>query len=324
MFRGSQKPKPTKPCVAIVYVEGPILLGEPEPSIYSLSGTNESRSSVLRKALDQAAADDTVKAVVLRVASPGGSATASEIILDATRRVKAKKPLVVSMGDVAGSGGYYVTCAADTVFADSATVTASIGVISGKMVTTPMWNKIGVTFKSYSRGASSGLFNTDQPFTPEERKKMQAFMDEIYGVFKHHVTDARGPRLKKPIDEVAGGRVYTGRQALELGLVDKIGTLNDAIAFVAKEGKLPGDDYDVRVFPEPKSFLEQLMTEATGKEDRNAVSIAHDQTSILRLALPYLQQMDASRVLLIKRGLLRLDLIQKEGAVLMMPEIAVP
>ena len=324
MFRGSQKPKPTKPCVAIVYVEGPILLGEPEPSIFSLSGTNEARSSVLRKALDQAAADDTVKAVVLRVASPGGSATASEIILDATRRVKAKKPLVVSMGDVAGSGGYYVTCAADTVFADSATVTASIGVISGKMVTTPMWNKIGVTFKPYARGASAGLFNTDQPFTQEERKKMQGFMDEIYGVFKQHVTDARGSRLKKPIDEIAGGRVYTGRQALELGLVDKIGTLNDAIAFVAKEGKLPGDDYDVRVFPEPKSFIEQLMSDSAGKEDRNAVSIDHDQTSILRLALPYLQQMDASRVGLIKRALLRLDLIQKEGVVLMMPEVATP
>lgn len=192
------------------------------------------------------------------------------------------------------------------------------------MVTTPMWNKIGVTFKPYARGASAGLFNIDQPFTPDERKKMQAFMDEIYGVFKQHVTDARGSRLKKPIDDIAGGRVYTGRQALELGLVDKIGTLNDAIAFVAKEGKLPGDDYDVRVFPEPKSFLEQFMADSSGKNDRNEIAVGHDQTSILRLALPYLQQMDASRVGLIKRALLRLDLIQKEGTVLMMPEVAVP
>jgi len=321
---GSQKPKSDKPAVAIVYVEGPIMLGEPEPSIFDLSGSAEARSSVLRKALDQAAADDTIKAVVLRVDSPGGSATASEIILDATRRVKAKKPLVVSMGDVAGSGGYYVTCAADTVFADAATITASIGVVSGKMVTTPMWNKIGVTFKPYARGQNAGLFNTDRPFTSEERKKMQSFMDEIYDVFKQHVTDARGPRLKKPLDQIAGGRVYTGRQALDLGLVDKIGTLNDAIAFAAQEGKLPGADYDVRTVPEPRSFLEQLMADSTGKNEPNGVSLGGDRPSILQLALPYLQQMDASRVGLIKRALLRLDLIQREGVVLMMPELGIP
>src|SRR5439155_8195058 len=138
-------------------------------------------SSDIREALDEAARDDQIKAVVLRVDSPGGSAVASEIILDATRRVKAKKPLVVSMGDVAGSGGYYVACAADTVFADQSTLTASIGVVGGKFVTTAMWNKIGVTWNPHRRGANAGLPSTDAPFTPAERQRVQGLMDETYG-----------------------------------------------------------------------------------------------------------------------------------------------
>src|SRR5207302_10636306 len=109
-------------------------------------------SSDVRKALDEAARDDSIKAVVLRVDSPGGSAVASEIILDATKRVKAKKPFVVSMGDVAGSGGYYVACAADTIFADQSTITGSIGVVSGKFMTNDMWNKAGINFTPYQRG----------------------------------------------------------------------------------------------------------------------------------------------------------------------------
>ena len=161
---------------------------------------------------------------MLRVNSPGGSAVASEIILNATKRVKAKKPLVVSMGNVAGSGGYYVSMGADTIFADATTITASIGVVGGKVATTDMWNKIGVTWDSSRRGANAGLLSSDAVFSPAERKKMQGWMNDIYGVFKGHVVAARGAKLKKPIDELAAGRVFTGQQALELGLIDKIGT----------------------------------------------------------------------------------------------------
>ena len=178
-------------------------------------------STPIRKALDEAAADDTIKAVVLRVDSPGGSAVASEIILDATRRVKAKKPFVVSMGNVAGSGGYYVACASDIIFADESTITGSIGVVGGKLVTTDMWEKVGITFKALpARRERRHARVRRHRSPPTEREQMQAWMDEIYGVFKGHVTAIRGNRLKKPIDELAGGRVYTGKQALELGLVD--------------------------------------------------------------------------------------------------------
>src|SRR5205085_4335091 len=148
--------------VAVVYVDGPIVIGGGTPSPF---GGATARAVAIRRALDEAARDDSIKAVVLRVDSPGGSAVASEIILDATRRVKAKKPFVVSMGNVAGSGGYYVACASDVIFADKSTITASIGVVSGKLVTNPMWNKLGVTFKPYQRGENAGMLASDHPFT---------------------------------------------------------------------------------------------------------------------------------------------------------------
>jgi protease-4 len=323
LFGGAKKPVSDRPAVGIVYVEGPIMLGNPEPSIFGAMG-GEARSSALRKALDEAASDDKVKAVVLRVNSPGGSAVASEIILDATRRVKAKKPFVVSMGNVAGSGGYYVACAADTIFADQSTVTASIGVVAGKLVTTPMWNKIGVTFKPYARGRHAALLNTDHPFTDEQRKLMQSWMDDIYGVFKRHVADARKDRLKKPLDEIAGGRVYTGQQALELGLVDQLGTLNDAIAFVAAKADMKDGEYDTRPVPEPKNFIEQLMEQQSGGSEREKRNLTAATPSILQMALPLLANLDPHRVATVKQSLRRLDLIQAEGVVLMMPEIATP
>src|SRR4029077_14448079 len=124
----SKKPA-AKPAIGIVYVSGPIMTGKAWSSPFG--GSVGAFSTQVREALEKAAADDSIKAVVLRIDSPGGSATASEIILDATKRLKAKKPLVVSMGDVAGSGGYYVACGADTIFADPTTLTGSIGVVAG-------------------------------------------------------------------------------------------------------------------------------------------------------------------------------------------------
>lgn len=322
LFGGNKKPASDKPAVGIVFVEGPIMLGSPEPSIFGAEGA--ARSSVIRKALDQAAADDKVKAVVLRVNSPGGSAVASEIILDATRRVKAKKPFVVSMGDVAGSGGYYVACASDTIFADPSTITASIGVVAGKVVTTPMWNKIGITFKPYTRGQHADLLNSDRPFTDDQRQLMQSWMNDIYGVFKQHVTDARKDRLKKPLDQLAGGRVYTGQQALDLGLVDRLGTLDDAIAFIAAKADMKDGEYDTRPVPEPKNFIEQLMEQQSGGSERDKRNLNATTPSILQMALPLLANLDPHRVAIIKQSLRRLDLVQAEGAVLMMPEIATP
>jgi len=318
LFSGPQKKTSTKPAIGIVYVDGPIMTGRGTPSPFGVG--MGAFSTEVREALEKAADDDSIKAVVLRVDSPGGSATASEIILEATKRLKAKKPFVVSMGDVAGSGGYYVACAADTIFADATTLTGSIGVLGGKLATTEMWKKIGITFKEYKRGKNAGMFSADEVFTETERARMRAFMDDAYALFKKHVTDIRGDRLKKPIDDLAGGRVYTGKQALALGLVDKIGTMNDAIAFVAGQAKIK--NYDVRVVPEPKNFLEQLMEGLSGdKDDTDHVGIATGENSLLKLAQPYLRNLDPQRTAAVLSVLTRLQILQKEGVVLTMPEI---
>jgi protease IV len=325
---GGAKKKSHKDSVAIVYVDGAITLGEPEISLFE-SGT-VAASTPLRKALDKAADDDTIKAVVLRVDSPGGSATASEIILAAAERVKAKKPFAVSMGAVAASGGYYVSCGSDTIFADESTITGSIGVVGGKLATTNLWNKLGIKWKGYQRGTNASILSSMHVFTPEQRRHMQDWMDEIYEVFKGHVTEHRQAKLKKPIDELAGGRVYTGQQALALGLVDKIGTLDDAVAFVAEQAKLSEGKYELRVVPEPKSFLERLLEEAEGpKEDHEHVSLgalvssSRAESAIVRTALPYLAEFDRLRVSAMTRALRQLETLRREGVVLMAPELVI-
>ena len=229
------------------------------------------------------------------------------------------------MGNVAGSGGYYVSCASDTVFADRSTITASIGVVGGKFVTTDMWKKVGISFKEYNRGKNAGLLATSAPWTDEEKARMQGWMTDVYDVFKSHVTAARGNRLKKPIDELAGGRVFTGQQALELGLVDKIGTLQDAIEYIASNAKL-GEDYEVRAVPAPKNFLEKLMEGSNKKEDINHVRAAlfgapTSGSSIVDLAMPMLQNLDPQRVQQIRGALRTLDLMQRDGVVLTTPDL---
>ncbi|NOX54560.1 MAG: signal peptide peptidase SppA, partial [Planctomycetes bacterium] len=323
LLQGPAKRKTARDQIAIVYVDGPIVPGTGEDSLFGTSGI--AFSTPIRKALDRVANAPNVKGVVLRINSPGGSAVASEIILNAAKRVKAKKPFVVSMGDVAGSGGDYVACGTDMIFADASTITGSIGVVGGKFATTAMWNKVGITWHATQRGARAGILSSADVFSPEEREVIQSWMDEIYETFKSHVVAARGKRLKKEIDQIAGGRVYTGQQALELGLIDRIGGLEDAIAYVAKQAKL--EKYEVRVVPRPKNFVEILFGDlAESKDEDSQLSIAigageRRAASIWELALPWLRGLDARRVRAIRAALERMDLIQREGAVLMMPEV---
>lgn len=321
-----QATKMQKDAVGIVYVDGVITLGSDDPTPFG--GPSGARSTSVRKALDEAAEDGSIRAVVLRVDSPGGSAVASEIILDATKRVKSAKPLVVSMGNVAGSGGYYVACGADTIFADASTITGSIGVVGGKLATTAMWNKLGITWKEYKRGENAAILSSARVFSEEEREHIQEWMNEIYEVFKGHVVEIRGDRLAKKIDDVAGGRVYTGQQALELGLVDKIGTLDDAVKHAAMQAHL--GDYDVRVIPRTKNFLEMIMEGlGGGDEDERRLSLSvhaaglGGATPLLKAVLPLIGQLDPQRLAAVLTALRRVELLHQEGAALMMPEIIV-
>ncbi len=322
ILSGPQVKKSSKDAVAIVYVDGPIMLGKAEASPFG--GSAGAFSEPIRKALDEAARDSKVKAVVLRVDSPGGSAIASEIILNATKRVKEKKPLVVSMGNVAGSGGYYVACASDTIFADTATITGSIGVVAGKLATTEMWEQWGISFSANARGKKAGILSSGTKFTDDERKEMQAWMDEVYGVFKGHVVKVRGERLKKPIDDLAGGRVFTGQQALELGLVDKIGTLSDAIAFAAASAKVT--DYDLRMLPTPTNFLESLLGDISGqKKDEQYLTMPATalpglgSAPLSDMLLPLLKTLDPQRADLVRQAFVQLQILNSERVSLTMP-----
>lgn len=328
LLGGSKPRKSTKDAIAIVHVEGPIMVGSGSSSGIPLLSSVAAYSTPIRKALDDVAEDDTVKAVVLRVNSPGGSAVASEIILQATRRVKARKPLVVSMGDVAGSGGYYVACGSDTIFANPSTVTGSIGVVGGKLATSGMWNRMGVNFAEYQRGKRAGILSSAKPFSEEDRDVLQGWMDEVYEVFKGHVTKIRGERLKKDIDDLAGGRVFTGRQALKLGLVDKLGGIDDAIAHVAKEANL--EAYEVRVVPQPKGLADVLVEALSGEsgdEDTKRLSAAtlplatNGTVSLLDLVRPYLKGLEPHRLKLVETSLRQLETLRSERAVLAMPPI---
>ena len=321
LLQGSSgKSKKGKDSVAIVYVEGAIVPGRPEPGPFG--SQDMAYSDPIRKALDKAAADDSVKAVVLRVNSPGGSAVASEIILQATRRVAAKKPFVVSMGDVAGSGGYYVSCATDTIFANPSTITASIGVVTGKLVTEDMWDSIGVNFHHLKRGENADMFAASSLFSDKQRQTVQEWMDKVYADFKGHVTAARGDRLSKPIDELAGGRVFTGQQALEFGLVDKLGTLDDAIQFAAEKADLKDDAYDVRVVPKPRNILELLMEDLSGSsDDEGQIRVAWQprSASLWKAVAPYASALQPQQWAALQQAIAQLEIVQQEGVVLSTP-----
>ena len=313
----------SKPTVAVVYVEGTILTGEAEVSPFAPA--RGAFSTTIRRALDKAAEEPSVKAVVLRVDSPGGSALASEIILDAAKRVAARKPLIVSMGNVAGSGGYYVSCGAETIFADAGTITASIGVLGGKLVTTGMWDKLGVNWHAQQRGNMAAMMSTATPFSDSERAKLRHVLDTIYDVFKNHVTEARGERLTKPIDEIAGGRVFTGQQALNLGLVDKLAGFDEAIKAAAQSAGL--SEYDIRVIPEPPTIFDLLL----GGIDSDELARASHATEFSLLASPPLRSMlsvmakvDPLRTRAVFRCLQGIELIHEEGvAMIMLPELLV-
>ena len=309
-----------KDTIAVVQVEGTIMPGYGQASFFG--GVSGAFAGNIRKALEDVAADDSVKAVVMRVNSPGGSAQASEVILNAARNAQSRKPFVVSMGNTAASGGYYVACGADAIYADSATVTGSIGVVGGKLVTQGLWDKLGVNWVGDKRGAHADLFTSSRPFDKDQREVFSAHMDAIYEMFKGHVVKGRGYRLRKDINDMAGGRVYTGKQALELGLVDYLGGLEQAIACAAKKSSVT--DYVVRVVPEPKDFISQLLEELSGSGNRSTdISVAMSKALMSSGApgglLDLLRKTEPKRAQALVQALRRIDLLCQENVIMMMP-----
>jgi protease-4 len=233
--------------VALVHVTGPIHLGR---SRHRPLGGASAGAETVTAALRSATRADDVRAVVLRVVSPGGSYVASDSIwreVAATRR--AGKPVVVSMGDVAASGGYFVAMGADAIVAEPGTLTGSIGVFSGKPVVGGLADRLGIGHDAVAAGRHALMFSPLRAFTDEEWDRLNAWLDRIYDDFTAKVADGRG-LSREQVHEVARGRVWTGADARERGLVDELGGLGTALALARERaGLAPSADLEARAYP---------------------------------------------------------------------------
>jgi protease-4 len=243
--------------IAVIYASGAIGTGRSSNSPF---GGQTVGSDTIVQALTEAAEDTSIKAIVLRVDSPGGSALASDLMWHAIERAKEKKPVVVSMGDVAASGGYYIACNANKIVAEPSTVTGSIGVFLGKPILNGFYDWVGVTTEYTLRGKNAGLFRENQKWEGDELAKMTEQMNSIYyDNFVPKVAQGRNKTVEE-VDAVGQGRVWTGAQAKERGLVDEFGGLEKAIEIAKGLANLPADK-DVRriAYPKPVPFLERIF-----------------------------------------------------------------
>ena len=239
--------------IAIVYAVGVIMPGESASGLFEATLGGETLVKALRKAEE----DENVAAIVLRVNSPGGSALASDLVWREVTRIK--KPIVASMGDMAASGGYYISMGADKILAEPRTLTGSIGVVGGKMALAGLFNKLGIKTEVISRGKNSGWESMDQPFTATEREAWLSIMKDIYKQFTTKAAEGRKMEVAE-LEALAQGRIYTGRQAVANKLADQLGTLDDAVAEAKKLAGLGENDAVERlILPEPKSFFEELL-----------------------------------------------------------------
>ena len=243
--------------VAVLYASGAIYNGEGYDAIYSENFIKE-----IKKITE----NDKIKAVVLRINSPGGSANASDEILFELQQLKKKKPLVVSFGDYAASGGYYIAMAADKIYSEPNTLTGSIGVFGIMPYFKEIADKNGLNSYAVNTNANSNMYSPINGITQGGITMMTKSVEQTYKRFVHYVTENRKKSFEQ-IDEVGGGRVWSGTRAKEIGLVDELGTLNDAIAFAAQKAKLK--DYNTTTFPKKVNKFEQLFKDM-GENDISA------------------------------------------------------
>src|SRR5688572_8779630 len=278
--------------LAVIYASGEINSGS---SQNSPSGDQSIGSDTVAKALNDAAADNTIKAIVLRVDSPGGSGLASDVIWHAVEMANAKKPVVVSMSDVAASGGYYISASASKILAQPSTITGSIGVVAGKPVMRGFYDWLGITNEYVLRGKTAGMFRETEKFSDEERVKFEEWVKTTY--YQDFVPKVAKGRKQDPqfIDSVGQGRVWTGAQAKDRNLVDEFGGLDRAIDVAKQLAKIPADKGVERVIlPYPTTFLQQLFyggeNSNTQFEQQRAVLAAMPEDA--RRAFRYMQLMD--------------------------------
>ena len=303
--------KDMSPKIAYTVLEGPItsLNGEP-----------------LRKHILKKAKDSTIKAMVLRVNSPGGSAQVSEAIYQALLEFKnTGKPLIVSMGNIAASGGYYVAVPGDIVLAEKSSITGSIGVVGGKLVFNQMLDKIGISTHNYSIGKFSNIMSPNQKFSDEEKKLIKKSFIRVYETFKDRVNTGRKGKLKANLESLAGGRVYTGTQALKIGLIDQIGGINEAIKIAADKAKL--QKYKLSVYPEKLDIMDLLSKELRQEEDDTFIYSKRIninrliQNSLVKSQINGLKAISPQLAKQIQSFIEQLQLFSSEGVLLISPQL---
>jgi protease-4 len=261
--------------IAVIYATGVIVHGKGSDGIF---GSESTGSTTMVEAIRQAERDKTVKAIVLRVDSPGGSALASDLIWNELNR--SKKPVIASMSDTAASGGYYISMAARKIYAEPGTLTGSIGVVGGKLVLGGLEDKIGLKTEVIQRGANASILSSVSPFNESERKAMTALMKDVYDQFLDKAIQGRKKAGREmtlaDLEKLAGGRIWTGRQAKEKGLIDELGTLDDAIA-AAKElaGEKKDADLELLILPKPRSFIENLIESKADTQTRLSMGLSN-------------------------------------------------
>ena len=262
--------------IAVIFAQGEIMYGEGGPDVIG--------QGIINKAIIKAKKDKNVKAIVLRVNSPGGSALASDIIWREIELAKAVKPVVVSMGNVAASGGYYIAVGADKIFAEPTTITGSIGVFGAIPNMTEFAADIGINAEQVGTNKNAINYSLFEPMTDNFRNVMQEGIEDIYTVFLQRVSDGRGISMAQA-DSMAQGRVWSGVDAKRIGLIDELGNLDDAIAEAASMAKLK--DYGIEKYPKYKSVFEQFTEDFAGvgskaKERFIEQEIGHEVYSILK------------------------------------------
>ena len=250
--------------VALIYGVGNVHRGKSDHGLLSRSSTMG--ADTVTEAFRRAIADEDVRAIVFRVDSPGGSYVASDVIWREVGRARRYgKPVVVSMGNVAGSGGYFVAMNADVIVAQPSTVTGSIGVLAGKLITGDFWERLGINWEELHEGRHATMWSATRDYTPSEWQRFQVFLDRIYDDFTAKV--ASGRELEPAVVErIARGRIWTGAQAKEHGLVDELGGLTTALALVRDRLALaPDAPIDLVEFPRPRPLVQVLLSTLTGE-----------------------------------------------------------
>ena len=298
----------------MVYAVGPIVYGGRRGGLFVDEEMISSHE--MEKIMDELRGKDKVKAVILRINSPGGSALASDLIWHAVRRLAKKKPVIVSMGDVAASGGYYIAAAGTKIIAQPMTVTGSIGVVGGKISLGGLFDKLGIKRQVLKRGARADIFAPNKTFSDDERAQIKKLMTSTYEVFLERVATGRS-MSKGAVKRGAEGRVWTGRKAKALGLVDGIGGLHAALAQARKAGKLPVDA-KVAIYPRPKSWLE-LLQRRLSPDGVSIGTLIRSGSSPVRQAWVGLRALNPALLARLKRLLTAIALCHREKALTLLP-----